>query len=292
MHKLPATAFHRDDAVGAGFSASQVRQRVNSGEWAQLLPCVYAHCATPLTPAVWRRAALLWGGPTAALSGRTAGTMWGLDRVSETRPELIVVSNRRAPSSVIAHRCADLLPTDVVQRDGLRCTNPTRTVIDLAANLNDEALESAFESARRQNLTTVAAVRDRQRKLGTQGRRGSHRLLRILDALDGTAPAESPLEVLVARRLRDEPIPRSVRQHVVVIFGRTYRLDFAWPEFRLALECNGAAFHDFERDNRRWRQLGASGWRVLPVTWRDVTRNWPSIANELHAAFNRAAWAS
>jgi very-short-patch-repair endonuclease len=171
----------------------------------------------------------------------------------------------------------------------MRCTNPTRTIIDLAGVLDDEALESAVESARRRKLTTIAAVRDRQGRLGTQGRRGSHRLLRILDALEGTAPPESPLEVMVARRLREGHIPPPVRQHVVVVFGRTNRLDFAWPAIRLALECKGKTYHDFQRDNERWRHLCAPGWRVLPVTWRDVTRDWQSIANELQAAFSRAA---
>jgi very-short-patch-repair endonuclease len=94
---------------------------------------------------------------------------------------------------------------------------------------------------------------------------------------------------MLARRLRDEPVPAPVRQHVVVLFGRTYRLEFAWPEIRLALECNGEAYHAFQRDNERWRHLGASGWRVVPVTRRDVTRDWRGIANELQGAFSRAA---
>src|SRR5262249_50640104 len=153
-----------------------------------------------------------------------------------------------------------------------------------AATLDPASLEAVVESARRQRLDTVRAISRR-----VDGLARPAKLRRILDALDGTAPAESPLEGMVARRLRDEPVASPRCHHVVVIFGRRYRLDFAWPEIRLALECNGEAYHDFQRDNERWRRLGASGWRVLPVTWRDVTRDWQGIANELRVAFSPAA---
>jgi hypothetical protein len=101
MRKLPADAFHRDEAIDAGFSPAQLRQRVNSGEWAQLLPRVYVHGATPITPMVWRRAALVWSGPAATLSDRSAAVMWNLDRVTEPLPELTVGCNLRAPATVL-----------------------------------------------------------------------------------------------------------------------------------------------------------------------------------------------
>jgi very-short-patch-repair endonuclease len=52
------------------------------------------------------------------------------------------------------------------------------------------------------------------------------------------------------------------------------RVDFAWPEHKIILECDGFEFHGsreaFERDRRRWTALTRAGWRVVIVTWRDV----------------------
>jgi very-short-patch-repair endonuclease len=109
---------------------------------------------------------------------------------------------------------------------------------------------------------------------------------RVLDELDASAHCESVLETKVARLLRASGLPAPVRQYEVTMFGRRYRLDFAWPEFRIALECDGRAFHEFQRDRTRWRQLGAAGWTVLPVTWSDVTRNWPAVLDELRSVFS------
>ena len=68
-----------------------------------------------------------------------------------------------------------------------------------------------------------------------------------------------------------------------------YRLDFVWLALRIALECDGRKFHEFQRSRTRGRHLGAGGWRVLPVTWDDVTRRWPQVLAELTAALADAA---
>jgi very-short-patch-repair endonuclease len=52
------------------------------------------------------------------------------------------------------------------------------------------------------------------------------------------------------------------------------RVDFAWPDHKVILECDGYEFHAarslFQRDRRRWSALVAAGWRVAVVTWLDV----------------------
>jgi very-short-patch-repair endonuclease len=84
----------------------------------------------------------------------------------------------------------------------------------------------------------------------------------------GEGPAsESRLETRVRRVLHGAGL-RPVRQHPVVVDGRRYRLDFAWPDLRLAVEPDGYAAHGsraaFERDRRRWADLTSAGWRLVP----------------------------
>jgi very-short-patch-repair endonuclease len=66
------------------------------------------------------------------------------------------------------------------------------------------------------------------------------------------------------------------RQYRVSIAGRRYRLDFAWPELRVGLECDGWEHHGrrsaFAPDRARLAEFAAAKWRVLPVTWHAVTR--------------------
>jgi very-short-patch-repair endonuclease len=171
----------------------------------------------------------------------------------------------------------------------MKVTRPVRTIVDLAGVLDEEALEVAFESARRLRIVTHERVAARLDEVGGRGRVGAAQLHRVLAATEGEPAAESRLEVKIARLLRATDLPRPVRQHWITVFGQRYRLDFAWPEIRVALEPDGRKFHEFQRDRTRWRKLGATGWRVLPVTWHDVTRDWSTVVRELSAALSTPA---
>jgi very-short-patch-repair endonuclease len=160
---------------------------------------------------------------------------------------------------------------DVVSVDGIRCTSATRTIIDCAALLMDEALETAFEHARRMGLTSPAALSHRAEELCGRGRPGSTRVRRLVAAQTGARPLESRLEVRMARLLRRSGLPRAERQHEI---GR-YRVDFAWPARGVACECDGFEHHGarlaWKRDRRRLAAIEAAGWRVVHVTWDDVS---------------------
>jgi very-short-patch-repair endonuclease len=80
----------------------------------------------------------------------------------------------------------------------------------------------------------------------------------------------SALERRVEALLRGSGLPPHVREHPV---GR-WRLDFAWPDRRVAVEADGRRWHssaaDFERDRSKSNALNESGWKVLRVTWSDL----------------------
>jgi len=50
-------------------------------------------------------------------------------------------------------------------------------------------------------------------------------------------------------------------------------------------ELDGAAFHHpaaaFERDRERDRGLGAAGWRVVRITWRQLHTDAAALAQDL-----------
>jgi len=50
--------------------------------------------------------------------------------------------------------------------------------------------------------------------------------------------------------------------------GRFF-VDFANPVAKVAIECDGKAFHDVERDAKRQGEIEAMGWAVYRFTGRE-----------------------
>jgi very-short-patch-repair endonuclease len=146
----------------------------------------------------------------------------------------------------------------------------------------------ALESARRLRLVAPEAVLRRLDELGTRGRAGAAVLRPLLEAARTRPALESRLEVKVARLLRGAGLPEPERQWKVSVGGRRYRLDFAWPSRRVALEADGRASHAtpraFQRDRTRWTLLASAGWRVMVVTWEDATRRAREVVDQVSAA--------
>jgi len=96
----------------------------------------------------------------------------------------------------------------------------------------------------------------------------------------------------MARLLGRSDLPKPVRQHTVRTPGATYYLDFAWPAFRVALECDSALAHSGAAATRydldRQHDCEALGWRFkrfLPSHLRDdPTGTLAKVRHELIAA--------
>jgi very-short-patch-repair endonuclease len=266
--------FSRAQACDATLSEYAMSRRAASGRWEELFPGVYRLPGTTRTGRQRAMAAVLWGGETSAIAYTTAALLLRLGVPRRDDVHLAVLSGGGLRSdAVVLHRTATLPPGDVVVVDGIRCTGATRTIIDCAALLDDETLENAFEQARRMGLTSVSAFACRAEEVCGRGRAGSTRVRRLL-ALQapGARPLESRLEVKLARLLRNRSVPTPERQ---VKVGR-FRLDFAWPEQRIGCECDGFEHHGarlaWKRDRGRLAEIEAAGWRIVHVTWDDVTQ--------------------
>jgi very-short-patch-repair endonuclease len=79
--------------------------------------------------------------------------------------------------------------------------------------------------------------------------------------------------VKLARLLRGSSLPASVAQYPLL----SYRLDRAWPDRRFAVEADGFQYHGrfllWKRDRQRVAAIETAGWRIMHVTWDDVTRH-------------------
>lgn len=284
-----------------GMTRKMVAGRSTTGEWERLLPTVYRATFAPVTDAQATLAAVLWavGGPsagfptsTAVASHRAAGARYGLDGVVAPKAELWVPGDRRVRhDAVVVHR-GEVLPIDRRMIGQIPVTSPARTLIDLAGVLDEEALEAAVEDAVHRGLTTPQSVARRLDVLGGKGRPGTARLRSILSDRGADAASASRLEVRIWRTLRAAGM-RPIRQHRVRVGDRTYYIDCAFPQWRLAVEGVGDRYHrssmQRSRDLRRHADLASIWWRVLPVTWSDVTDAPDAVvARVLHALTDAA----
>lgn len=164
----------------------------------------------------------------------------------------------------------------LVMVDGIRCTDAARTLIDLAGRLHPYEIEDAFERARRLGLVSPESLARRFEIVGGRGRKGA---AKVREALAHTRPGtlDSKLEGRTWRMIRASCLDEPVRQLRVDISSRQwYRIDFAWPHLLLAVEAEGFEWHGsrarWKADKIRTAALERFGWRVLVVTWDDVTR--------------------
>ena len=62
-----------------------------------------------------------------------------------------------------------------------------------------------------------------------------------------------------------------------------FRADFAFPEARLTVECDGRAWHDAQRDARRDALLGKLGWEVVRFTGSEIWRDAKGVADAVRS---------
>jgi very-short-patch-repair endonuclease len=245
----------------------QIDHLTANGELERVHPAVFRVAGS--YPSARQRAmcALLWCGPEALLSHATAASLLRVPCLPDERVHVAVPETiRRTSAALVLHRRAFDMQ-DRIEVDGLACTSATRTIIDLAAVLDAEQLEHAFDAARRLGLTSRGSLERRAAQLTRLPRPISTLLL-----VTSPRPTESRLEVKTARLLREKGFFPPTSQYGV---GR-YRIDFAWPEKLVGLECDGFEWHGdrlaWKRDRRRVADLEHAGWRLVHWTWDDVTK--------------------
>jgi very-short-patch-repair endonuclease len=227
----------------------------------------------------------------------SAGMLYRLDGIVPDDDVHVTVSYERSlctQPGFRLHRSQLIDDDDRRTVDGIVVTAPARTVLDLAGVLRPERLESAFEAFRRRGLLTTGELAARFETLGGRGRPGTRAVRTLIHAHLGEPALESRLEVRAARLFRSSALPRPVRQHRLVgSDGNRYRLDFAWPDRRVAVECQGFRWHGsrltWKQDSARTTAIESLGWRVLTVTWDDVVERPSATLDRVAGALRRAA---
>jgi very-short-patch-repair endonuclease len=194
-------------------------------------------------------------------------------------------------TGVVFRQVTDLHAARLITWRGLPCTNPLRTLVDVAGVTSAPVLDEAVDRALASKLVTVAGLVAEAGRLGHQGRRGVGRLRQALlrRGLVG-APHPSVLESRLLRLLARNGIhPAGVEVRVDGQDGR-YRLDVVLSA-KVAMEVDGYRYHAgpevMGRDLQRHNDLSLQGWVVLRFTWVDVLRDGDRVVARVRDALGR-----
>ncbi|MGY1807136.1 endonuclease domain-containing protein [Blastococcus sp. SYSU D00669] len=179
------------------------------------------------------------------------------------------------------------LDGDVVRDRLLRRTSRVRTAVDLVRR--DDGDESVVLLDRLVHARVVHLDDVREAVAGRPRCRGSAVARRTAMLADGLA--ESPPETRLRLLLHRSGLPLPIAQFEVRDDRGRFvaRVDFGWPDQRLAVEYDGVWHGDpeqFPEDRRRLNRLSAVDWRVQFVTKGDMRRP-DQVLREIARALGR-----
>jgi hypothetical protein len=248
-----------------GLDEPAVRRRVAAGRLHRLHRGIYAVGHRSLS---WRGrwlAAVLAAGDGAVLSHASAAALWQFLRpISGPTHVTVAAAVRRKPrQGVRIHRSRTLTPRDITRRHGIAVTTPARTIEDIRGEVEPYLFRRAL----------------RQAELA------DHRV----PHLGRVKRTRSDLELLFLGLCDDHGLPRPLVNHRV--HGR--RVDFFWPEHRLAVETDSWSYHRgsvaFEDDHDRDLELRARGIATRRYTGDQLEAAPQAVVADLREALGLAS---
>lgn len=249
---------------------SQVDTRIQRGELIKVWPGVYSR-EEPDTVVRLRGLDLRAGEPV-AICLSTAAKAYGFD--TEGGDDLHVLNpaghQLRNSDGLVLHRREGAPLSEV---EGRPATAPAWTAVEVARGLRRPRALATLDAALRTGTC------DRRGLLGAAakqvGRRGIVTVRELIPL--AASEAESPMESEARLVMIDGGLPMPELQYEVIDRnGNLWRLDFAWPDLRVAVEFDGFDWHSDPESLRRDRQKRAAlqqmKWSVMSIVSDDVRR--------------------
>lgn len=282
---------HRLVTVTEGQLRTELRRRVQSDAHTDQLR---RH------PRLDQLAAFLDGiGEPCWAAGPTATALHGADGC-ELRPPFHAViprgRNVRRLGHVI-HTTERLERIDLSSPWGIPATSPTRTLIDLAADLDPARLTVVLDSFLRDRLTSDDFLHRRIAALRGKGVHGIPKLLAVIEGVEITRGGQSFLEREFLRCVSAAGLPRPLTQAgVSKRRDRLIRVDFWWTGTPVVAETLGYRWHSttaqIASDTARLNRLLLDGKIPLQFTYDRVMHDASGAMTELAEAlapYRRAA---
>ena len=166
-----------------------------------------------------------------------------------------------------------LIGSDICRVSGVATTTPARTAADLACLFGRREAIAVLDAFMRVCGVTHPELEELVTRFA--GRRGVTQLRELVTL--ATPLAESAGESWTRIDILDAGFPAPEPQFWIKVNGvEKYRLDLAYPQWKIVVEYDGEDFHtspeDRARDQRRREWLRRRGWIVIVVTKEDFRR--------------------
>jgi len=293
--RLLAATTHRQhglftgpQAHSVGVTQTLIDNRVITGE---VVSVDYGVYASALTPPSWHQQllAVCLASPAAA-SHRSAGALWRAPDLLQVVLEVTAVRHlRRSSQEVVWHESYFLDERDVTEIDGIPVTSATRTVLDLAAALDDDHLVRVLDDMLRRRLTSIEKLGKELERMGPR-RPGAKRMRAVLERRIGVVIPETDLETVFDNLLWRNGLPEPDRQVWVDTAAGPYRMDFAYTQYRIGMEPMGREVHadTWDDDMARLAELSAMDWQMLAFSNHQVRQREPTVVRAVRSALLRA----
>lgn len=256
----------------SGATRRQVGGLVRSGVLVRVRHGVYAAAGAPTGWEQALLAAVVAAPHGTVASHSSAARLWDFRYDASDGFELTVPAEYVVRlDGVRMHRSVALGPDDVTRRADVPCTTFERTLCDSTTQLSWLQLGRVLDDGLRRGIASL----DRLRACVSRLDSGPNRRLSVVKQLlsergDRFDPGGSNAELEILAVIARAGLPDPVQQYRVEAGGRTYFLDFAWPEQRVFVEYYGLVWHSAPsavvRDSARLTALSAAGWRPLVFT--------------------------
>jgi len=283
--EFQAGILSRSQIVNTRLSSEIISSRLRRGSWQRVYPGVYATFAGELSRAAQVWAAVLYAGPGASASHRTAAELCGLIDERSSLIHLTIPGDRRVRKQpgIALHLSAKAIEA----RHPSRLPPQTRiedTVLDLWATAADlDAAVGWVTRALGRRLTTQDRLRvamDARKRV-----RWRAQLAELLNP--DLAGIHSVLEYRYVRDVeRPHRFPPATRQAQSRRDGRNLYRDTLYEAYQTVVELDGRVAHP---DDTRWDDIhrdnaaATTGLRTLRYNWRDITTSSCSTAAQIAA---------
>jgi very-short-patch-repair endonuclease len=233
----------RQELLALGYHRKAIEHRVASGRLHRQARGVYSVGSPHLTRRGELMVAIKRCGPGTVLSHLTAAVHWGIWRIEPSQIHVTVPRERnpRVGGIVVSRR--DLRPDAATSHHRVPVTTVLQTLIDCAPNRSTREVERMINQADARNLLRADVLHE---ALEDRTEPGAVRMRGILDA-EAFVLTESALEQAFVPIALRAGLGKPLTQYEIA----GYRLDFYFPEDKLAVEVDGLTYHRTPLEQRR-----------------------------------------
>lgn len=261
-------------------------RRIRDGDVFRVLHGVYS-LEPPDSACRLRALDLLLRDPVVACMN-TAAQIYGFGTELDSRTHILDpgVRVRSSPEIVVHQR----IGAPLKKVDGRLLTAPSWTALEVARTLRRPRALATLDAALRSGTCTMIELENAL--MEQHGRRGIVKVRELLPHAD--ARSESPMESEMRLVFIDGGLPAPELQYEIRdLHGQLWRVDFAWPDHRVAAEYDSVDWHAnseaFKHDRMKIARLQEVGWVTVPAIVDDVRRYPAELCARIDLQFDRAA---